>query len=161
MRAALLFVILLITWLLWSGMFKPLIIGLGAVSCAFCMWLTYRMRRHGPEVFELALLLRTPSYLPWLLREIAVTSWNVMRIVLKPRLPIDPVVLRLRCSQRSELGRVVYANSITLTPGTLTMDEDGEYLTVHTLTADDARALLSGAMDARVSRLEAQWSSSA
>lgn len=154
MKAALLFVILLSVWLLWSGLFKPLIVGLGVISCALCVLVTYRMRHHGPDVFELGLLWRTPTYLPWLLKEIAVTSWNVMRIVLDPRLPIDPIVIRLRRSQRTQLGRVVYANSITLTPGTLTMDEDGEHLTVHTLTEADARALQSGEMDKRVSRLE-------
>lgn len=154
MKALLLFLILLLTWLLWSGLFKPLIIGFGVISCALCVLLTYRMRRHGPDVFELALLLRTTIYLPWLVKEIAVTSWNVVRIVLNPHLPIDPVVIRLHGSQHSQLGRVIYANSITLTPGTLTMDEDGEYLTVHTLTAADACSLQSGEMDVRVSRLE-------
>lgn len=156
MKAALLFLIMILTWLLWSGLFKPLIVGLGLVSCALCVLLTYRMRRHGPDVFELSLLLRATTYLPWLLKEIALSSLKVMRIVLDPRLPIDPVVVRLRGSQRTQLGRVVYANSITLTPGTLTMDEDGEQLTVHTLTAADAHALQSGEMDARVSRLERQ-----
>lgn len=153
-KAALLFVVLLVTWLLWSGLFKPLIIGLGIVSCLLCVLLTHRMRRHGPEVFELATQLRAAAYLPWLLKEIAITSWNVMRIVLNPRLPIDPVVMHLRRSQRTELGRVIYANSITLTPGTLTMDEDGEHMTIHTLTTADARGLQTGEMDARVSRLE-------
>lgn len=156
MRAALLFLILLIIWLLWSGLFEPFVIGLGVISCALCVLLAQRMRRHAPEVFEPALLVRATGYVPWLLKEIGVTSWNVVRIVLDPRLPIDPVVIRLRASQRSQLGRVVYANSITLTPGTLTMDEDGEYLTVHTLTAADARGLQGGEMDARVSRLESQ-----
>jgi multicomponent Na+:H+ antiporter subunit E len=153
-KGALLFVILLVVWLLWSGLFKPLVVGLGVASCLLCVLLTHRMRRHGPEVFDLAPVLRATTYLPWLLKEIAVSSWNVMRVVLNPRLPIEPVVIHLRSSQRTQLGRVIYANSITLTPGTLTMDEDGEHLTVHALTAADARALQVGEMDVRVSRLE-------
>lgn len=154
MKPVLLFIALLTTWLLWSGLFKPLIVVLGVVSCVLCLVLIHRMHRHGPEVLELGLFLRAAGYLPWLLKEIAVTSWNVIRIVLSPRLPIDPVVIRLRAGQQSQLGRVVYANSITLTPGTLTMDEDGDQLTVHTLTSADAQALERGEMDARVCRLE-------
>lgn len=154
MKLAMLFLALLATWLLWSGLLEPLVIGLGVISCAICVLVIHRMHRHGPEVFELGPLLRAVGYLPWLLKEVAVSTWNVVCIVLNPRLPIDPVVVKVRASQRSQLGRVVYANSITLTPGTLTMDEDGGYLTVHALTAVDAHTLQRGEMDARVCRVE-------
>ena len=154
MRAAGLFVTLFVTWLLWSGLYKPLIIALGAVSCLLCVWIAFRMHRDEVEPLRLRPALRTVGYFPWLLKEIAVSNWNVIRIVLSPRLPIDPVVLNVTALQQSALGRVVYANSITLTPGTLTVDVDGSLLTVHALTSEGASALREGEMNERVARLE-------
>jgi multicomponent Na+:H+ antiporter subunit E len=154
MRAAGLFLVLFAIWLLWSGLYTPLIIGLGVVSCLVCVWITYRMRALDAPRFQLTTVLRAAGYFPWLLKEIAAANWTVIRIVLSPRLDVDPVVLTLKASQRTDLGRVVYGNSITLTPGTLTMDEDGDQLTVHALTRDGAEQLEGGEMDMRVTRLE-------
>jgi multicomponent Na+:H+ antiporter subunit E len=154
MRGAGLFVILFAIWLLWSGLYMPLIIGLGALSCLICVWITVRMRAEDAEPFHLRPALRAVAYFPWLIKEIAAANWNVVRIVLTPGLPIDPVVVRVKASQHSGLGRVVYGNSITLTPGTLTVDVDGDQLTVHALTRAGARALQGGEMNARVARLE-------
>ena len=74
--------------------------------------------------------------------------------ILNPRLPIDPRLVRVRAGQGDDVGRVIYANSITLTPGTVTIDEQGDMLTVHALTTAAADGLLTGEMDRRVTRLE-------
>lgn len=149
-----LFLLLLGIWLVWSGLYKPLVIGLGVVSCLLCVWLTRRMHSVDTEPLHLGSLLRLPGYLPWLVKEIAAANWSVIRLVLSPRLAVRPVMTSVTASQRSELGRVVYGNSITLTPGTLTVDVDGRSFTVHALTADGAEHLRGGEMDARVTRLE-------
>ena len=154
MRAVSLFVVFFAIWLLWSGLYKPLIIALGAISCLLCIWIAYRMRRDDSEPFHVRPALRAVAYFPWLLKEIAVSNWNVIRIVLSPSLPIDPVVVRVKARQHSALGRVVFGNSITLTPGTLTVDVDDDRLTVHALTHAGAEALLEGEMNARVAQLE-------
>lgn len=146
--------LLFATWLLWSGLYTPLLIGLGAVSSLICVWVAHRMRALDTREVDLPRLRRAMTYFPWLLKEIALSNWQVIRLTLAPRLAVSPRVVRVRASQRSELGRVVYGNSITLTPGTLTMDIDGEWVTVHALTAEGARELEAGEMDARVTRLE-------
>lgn len=154
MRNVGLFALLFAVWVLWSGLYKPLILVLGVVSCLLCVWLTRRMRQIDSETFRLRPVLRGLGYLPWLFAEIASSNWDVIKAVLAPSVRIDPTVVRLTASQRTDLGRMVYGNSITLTPGTLTVDVDGDAITVHALTHHAARQLLSGDMDRRVTRLE-------
>lgn len=154
MRSAGLFLLLLAVWLLWSGLYKPLLIGLGVFSCMLCVWITQRMRDVDTERFRLAPMVRALGYFPWLIKEIAVANWQVIRLILAPRPVIRPVMINLQSSQASELGRVVYGNSITLTPGTLTVDVDGSRLTVHALTRAGAEQLEGGEMNARVTALE-------
>lgn len=149
-----LFVLLVAIWLAWSGLYKPLVIGLGVASSALCVWVTLRMDPVAGESFDGRPLWRIAGYLPWLVKEIAVANLNVIRLVLSPRPEIDPVLITLTASQRTALGRVVYGNSITLTPGTLSVDMDGSELTVHALTRSGAEQLRTGEMDARVTRLE-------
>jgi multicomponent Na+:H+ antiporter subunit E len=94
------------------------------------------------------------SYWPWLIMEIAKSSWDVSRRILDPRLPISPTLARFRPSQKSELGLVIHANSITLTPGTVAVEvEAGEFL-VHALTREGAAGLAGSEMDRRVAALE-------
>jgi multicomponent Na+:H+ antiporter subunit E len=73
---------------------------------------------------------------------------------LSPSLPISPTIIHVRASQKSDLGKVIYGNSITLTPGTVAIDIDGDKIEVHALTREAAQALRDGDMDRRVTRLE-------
>jgi multicomponent Na+:H+ antiporter subunit E len=94
------------------------------------------------------------TYLPWLVGEIAKSAWAVTKITLDPRLPITPTMTVVRGSQRTSVGIAVYGNSITLTPGTITVGQRGSELTVHALTRRGALDLEAGVMDRRVTRLE-------
>lgn len=156
MRALVLFAVLFALWLGWSGLYKPLLIGLGVLSCLICVWIASRMRSAGTQSLRPGTLLRAFTYMPWLFKEIARANWQVIRIVLSPSLPVHPVMVKVRCRQRTDLGRVVYGNSITLTPGTLTVDVHDDQLTVHALTREGAAQLETGEMDVRVARLEGQ-----
>ncbi len=98
---------------------------------------------------------RALLYAPWLIWQIVRANVDVARIILHPGLPIRPHVIRVRAGQETELGRVIYANSITLTPGTVTIDLQGRDLTVHALTDEAAQGLATGEMDRRVSTTEA------
>ena len=100
------------------------------------------------------LTFKLPAYWVWLGWEIAKANLAVARLILTPSLPISPRIVKVRASQSSELGQVVYANSITLTPGTVSMGLDDGHIEVHALTAAMARELEYGSMDRRVSRLE-------
>ena len=95
-------------------------------------------------------------YLPWLFWQIARANAAVARIILDPRLPIQPRLVRVRASQRSATGQVLYANSITLTPGTISLDLRNDTILVHALTDEAAAELETGKMDRRVCRLEGQ-----
>jgi multicomponent Na+:H+ antiporter subunit E len=95
-------------------------------------------------------------YWPWLIVEIAKSAFAVARVIVDPRLPISPRLIRTRVSPRTAVGIATYANSITLTPGTITVDvsrRDREFL-VHALTAETATGVTDGAMDNRVSVFE-------
>jgi multicomponent Na+:H+ antiporter subunit E len=128
-----LFVVCFVLWLLLSGHWDAVHVGLGVAASTLVVWLNRGQEDITAAVRALPRVLR---YASWLLGEIVRSNLAVARIVLDPRLPIDPVVVRLRPPVRGALAVTTLANSITLTPGTITLDaEDGE-LTVHALTPD-------------------------
>jgi multicomponent Na+:H+ antiporter subunit E len=93
-------------------------------------------------------------YWLWLAGQVIKSNIDVTRRILDPRLPIAPTVIRLRATQRTDLGRVSYANSITLVPGTVAIDVEGDAVTVHALTRKASADLQGGEMDRRVSNME-------
>lgn len=101
-------------------------------------------------------LLRGLVYWPWLVVEIAKSTWTVARIIVDPKLPISPRLIRTRVSERTAVGIATYANSITLTPGTITVEvnrREQEFL-VHALTKDSADGVEEGSMDRHVRAFE-------
>lgn len=152
-----LFVALCVGWILWSGYFKPLLLGLGLASVLVCTYLASRMHKadgEGPQFNFLQHVHQLATYWPWLLLEIAKSNLEVAKIILSRKIKIDPLMIRLKASQSTEMGQVIYGNSITLTPGTITVDiEDGELL-VHALAESGADGLHAGEMDRRVTALE-------
>jgi multicomponent Na+:H+ antiporter subunit E len=141
-------------WLALSGHYTPVLVAAGAVCAALGALAAKRMGVVDAEGHPVHLVPGAVTYLPWLAREIAKSAWAVTKIILHPRLPISPTMTVVRAGQRSSVGIVIYANSITLTPGTITVGVSGNELTVHALTRDGALDLEAGAMDARVSRFE-------
>lgn len=142
------------TWLLWSGHFDGLLLLLGTLSVLLVLFLSVRMRLVDREGVPLELMPRLVLYVPWLLWEIVKANLDVTRRILSPRLPISPRIMTVHSSQRRELARVIYANSITLTPGTVTIDLRGPVFTVHALTKEAAEGVLTGEMDRRCTALE-------
>ena len=148
-------VVLLGVWLLLSGHYNPLMIGFGIISCLLVVLLSYRMRIVDEEGAPVDLGLRPfIFYAPWLLKEIVVANFDVAGRILSPRLPIQPTLISVRASQKGELARVIYANSITLTPGTVSVGMERDTITVHALSHEEALEDGSGEMDRRVSALE-------
>lgn len=146
--------VLAAVWLLLSGLFKPLLMSLGAFSVLLVLVLAHRMRVVDAETHPVWAALHYVPYWPWLTVEIVKSSIEVARRVLSPSMPISPTVFEVRSSQKTMVGRVVLANSITLTPGTVTLDIDGDRLRVHALSQDTVEAMRDGEMDRRVSRAE-------
>jgi multicomponent Na+:H+ antiporter subunit E len=152
-RALLLLVLLIIVWLLWSGLFKPLLLGLGAFSCLLTVYLSRRMGFFHDDVFAFRYGFRLLRYWGWLAGEVVRSSIDVARIVLDPRLPISPQVVEIKASTTHPVDQAILANSITLTPGTLALDVHRGVIKVHTLTRAGADELLAGEMDRRVAAL--------
>ena len=113
-----------------------------------------RMEITDDEGAPIGLGLRPIGYAVWLAREIVRSNIEVTRLILDPNLPIHPRMIRVEANQKTELGRVILANSITLTPGTVSVDIQGNRIWVHALSFDDTEDDLSGDMDRRVCKLE-------
>ena len=146
---------LVMSWLLLSGHYTLLLMSFGLLSVMLVVFLALRMDVVDHEGHPLHLNLKALLiYWCWLLKEIFVANIYVCRLILSPSMPISPTVIALRSSQSSDLARVIFANSITLTPGTVTIDVDGDITEVHALTIEAARSLLEGSMDGKVTALE-------
>ena len=147
-------VVVFATWLLLSGHDEPLILGFGVGSTLFVLFVVHRMDVVDHEGHPMHLSWRWFLYLPWLIVEIVKANIDVARAILTPGNTIQPNLMKVKCGQKTELGHVIYANSITLTPGTVTVDlVDGD-LEVHALTHGARDALATGEMDARVTVVE-------
>jgi multicomponent Na+:H+ antiporter subunit E len=154
MQSIVLFLSLVVLWLLWSGIYLPLMLLLGLASCLLVMWLVKRFQTLDHESVPLHLGVGIFGYWGWLLKEIAISSLQVTRIILSPKLQISPTMVTIQCKSAGQVRQVLFANSITLTPGTLTTDIDENGLvSVHALTREGAQGVLSGDMNDRVARL--------
>lgn len=149
----LLLLVLAVSWVLWSGLYKPIVLGLGAVSCILSAYIAHRMGFFRDQAV-ISLLPRLPAYWWWLLREIAVSSIEVARLILQPSLPISPTVVTLQAKPESPVGQAILGNSITLSPGTVTLDVHEGQLLVHCISSESARALLDGEVNQRAAQLE-------
>ncbi len=154
MRALSLVIVLFAFWLLLSGFFTPFLLAMGVASAVAVSMLGRRMDLIDQEGHPIRLGWRLVSYWPWLFKEIAVSAWSVSRIILDPRLPVSPTLVRVKTSQKSAVGVTTYANSITLTPGTISVDVERGEILVHALTREGASSLREGEMDRRVTRFE-------
>lgn len=141
-------------WLVLSGHYTAMLITAGAVSAVLCVLAAIRMRVADAESHPIELFAGALTYFPWLFWEILKSGWSVTKVILHPSLPISPTMTVVRGSQKTAPGLATYANSITLTPGTITVGVSGNDLTIHALVRDGALDLEGGGMDSRVRRFE-------
>jgi multicomponent Na+:H+ antiporter subunit E len=141
-------------WLALSGHYTPMLVAAGAVSAVLCVLAALRMRVADIEGHPVELFRGALTYLPWLAVEIGKSAWVVTKIILHPRLPISPTMTVVQASQRTGAGVATYANSITLTPGTITVAVNDKELTIHALVREGALDLEGGGMDRRVTQCE-------
>jgi multicomponent Na+:H+ antiporter subunit E len=154
MRMIVLGTFLLCFWLALSGHYTPFLIGCGVGISVVAVLASKRMKIDDDEAVPVAFFAGIPRYYSWLFVEIAKAAWNVARIIAHPKLPISPCMTAVDASQKSATGIVTYANSITLTPGTVTIGVKGKRLTVYALTRKGALDVEAGLMDQRVRRFE-------
>jgi multicomponent Na+:H+ antiporter subunit E len=153
-RSLSLFVFLYLFWLLLSGLFTPFLMASG-VGCALVVtWFARRMHVVDDEGHPIQLGTHALVYWAWLFKEIIKSAWDVSKIILHPKLPISPTLIRFKPSQRTHVGLVLHANSITLTPGTITIEAHPHEFLVHGLTRGSAQAVADSEMDRRVTACE-------
>lgn len=152
LRAFGLLVVLIAAWLLWSGIYKPILLGLGVFSCFLSLYLAHRIGFFR-EASGLHTIVRLPAYWAWLLVEIVKSSIDVARIVLNPKLPISPTVIDMVAAPQGPIGQAILGNAITLSPGTVTIDVYNDSLQVHCLTRRGAEELLAGDANQRTAAL--------
>ena len=141
-------------WILMSGFFTPFLLAAGFGSALCVAWLAHRMDVIDHEGHPIHLTWSAVTYWPWLVREILKSALDVARIILDPKLPVSPTVVRFSPRQKTVVGLVTHANSITLTPGTLSIEVGYDQFTVHALTREGAAATAVSEMDRRVERFE-------
>ena len=142
-----------IIWLLISGHYSLLILSLGALSVLTVTWLFRRMDRVDGQIAVLPMRPRLLYYLLWLMWQIVLSNIDLVRRIWDPSLPIRPTWQRLDIKVTSSLAKMLYANSITLTPGTLTTDVKEDHFMVHSLTPDGIDELRKGDMEKQIQRL--------
>ena len=155
-RILVLGLLLIAAWLLWSGLFKGLLLFLGAVSCALTLYIVHRMGYFDKEAFVFRYKLGLLGFWAWLGREIVKSSLEVARVVLRRELKIEPKIVALDATDLDRFDQALLGNSITLTPGTLTLDVHDGRLLVHALTPEGAEALKEGEMQRRVQALRSR-----
>jgi multicomponent Na+:H+ antiporter subunit E len=145
---------LMLFWLMMSGDFSRLNLALGIASALLVVAISRRMDVVDQESQPFHLTPRLPMYWGWLAIKVIKSNLDVTRRIWTPGCPISPNVANLRISQETALGKVIYANSITLTPGTVSLKVEGDEILVHSLSLADIATLQQGEMDRRVRELE-------
>ena len=146
--AALLFVF----WIFLSGHFEPLLLGFGLASVALTVFLSKRMNVIDHESYPLHLSLQLPAFFVYIFKEIIKANIDVIKRILRfDGKSISPQLVEIPVLQKSDLGRVIYANAITLTPGTVSVELTKETITIHTLTKEAAEELAEGSMAKEIS----------
>lgn len=153
------FAILFAFWVVLSGRYEAKYLSFGVLSAGLVTFLTndlfyplyYRGDKGGTKTRVVFLQLwRFMAYLPWLIFGIIKANLQVAYLVLHPRMPIEPVMLQFRTRLRGSLAQVIVANSITLTPGTTTVNlEEGRY-TIHVLAPPAAKDILQAKLQNKV-----------
>lgn len=124
------------TWMTLSGYFKPMLLTLGVISIVLTVWIARRMRILDGETAPYLTLPQTLSYFSWLFIEIIKANIAVVRAVMSPAMTISPTLTRIPTPQKTDIGKVMFANSITLTPGTVSLDVQDDHILVHALLSE-------------------------
>ncbi len=143
-------------WLILSGHYTPLLLAFGTVSVGLVVWLAQRMNVVDHESVPMHLTRQAATFWPWLLVEIVKSNIDVVRRVLDPRMPIERSIIRVPTGDMSPLRETIYANAITLTPGTVSLDVGDGEVVVHALSRKAADAVKEGEMARRVERMESR-----
>ena len=149
------FIIMFVFWMLLSGQTMPILVVLGVVSSFLvALWSHDLIFGRGDIKQGISRVFRHITYLPWLLWQIVLANIHLVYLTLHPNPPLEPSFIKFKTNYKTDMGVFVLANSITLTPGTVTIETGREEFIVHTITRTSAESLLTGEMQARVKEIE-------
>ena len=143
-----LFIILFGFWLLMSGYYTPLILSLGVISCILCVYLTIKGKFLDNETLPIYFFPRLIQYTLWLIKEILKSNIQTAKVIIMKS--EEPELFSVKASQKTNEGKVTYANSITLTPGTVTTQIKNDTFEIHALTKEFGDDVRSSEMDKMV-----------
>ena len=147
-----LFIVLFGFWLLMSGYYTPLILSLGVISCLLCVYLTIKGKFLDNETLPIYFFPRLIQYTLWLIKEILKSNIQTAKVIIMKS--EEPELFSVKASQKTNEGKVTYANSITLTPGTVTTQIKDNVFEVHALTKEFGDDVRGSEMDRMVTWLE-------
>lgn len=124
------------TWWVLSGFTKPLLLSLGGISIGMVLLMCWRMRILDRETAPYMTLPQTLAYFGWLFIEIIKANVAVVKAVLSPDLEISPTMTKIPTTGKSDLAKTMFANSITLTPGTVAVEMAEDHILVHALLSE-------------------------
>ena len=156
LRTIITVVVLFCLWLLMSGIYQGFIVMLGFIAAAIAVFVVRRMddvADTGRLEIRLKILI-TIGYFFWLLVEIAKSNWLVTKTILGLNPSIKQHFFKVPCTQETEVGKTTFANSITLTPGTISVEHEGEEIWVHALSYSEEDLDALADMNSRVSNIE-------
>jgi multicomponent Na+:H+ antiporter subunit E len=136
-------VILVIVWLLLSGMYEPLMLSFGVISVLISLWLTKRMLRIDQEQYTFFVTVSLVKFLGQLFYKIVLSNYDVTLRVLGIR-PVQSTFITIEIPFDNDVAKVLYANAITLTPGSASVALSEHTLLVHTISEQGARDLAHG-----------------
>lgn len=144
-------------WILLSGEFNFILIASAIISCLFVSYLSHDLLIGKADVrLGLIRVFRFIKYLPWLMWQIVLSNIDVAYRALHPKMPISPTIFTFKNELRTEIGIVALANSITLTPGTITIDANEDEFIVHAIAVELAEGLMEGEMQRRIKAIEGE-----
>jgi multicomponent Na+:H+ antiporter subunit E len=148
------FLIMFAFWLFLSGHYDFFHISLGLICCGLVSHASYDLLFANPRQGDMSVIVkRFVLYIPWLFYQIALSNLHVARLALGPKRLIDPKIIKFKTKLESDISLVALANSITLTPGTITIDiKDGVYY-VHAISKKVAEDLMTGEMEDRIAHI--------
>jgi multicomponent Na+:H+ antiporter subunit E len=145
---------LAVFWLLSSDQYSTLILSLGLLSIVLVFFIAHRMNVVDHEYHKLHFSVKFPGYFFWFIKELVLSNITVVKCIWLGNNTISPTLTTVKATQNTEVGKVIYANCITMTPGTVTVELVGDQLLVHALQKETIAELNAGEMDRRITQLE-------
>jgi multicomponent Na+:H+ antiporter subunit E len=144
-------------WILLSGEFTFILITSGVVSSLIVAYLSHDLFIGKADLkTETGRIFKFVVYVPWLLWEILLANVEIAYLVLNPKPLVDPQLVRFKPDLKTDLGIVTLAHSITLTPGTVTVEANREEFVIHAIWQKSAEGIISGEMQRKVKKIEGE-----